>query len=90
MEAPDSFQDLVDRARHLTAERVAGEPGYDLYISVKRQLDFIDGVHRAGRPFTQAELDSFTFGRYAAREFEATDMDYALLLQEVAYRVKRL
>ena len=89
MEARATFLDLLGDARRLTADRLAEAPDYGPLISVDRQLAFLDAAVRADRALTDAEVDSVTFGRYAAREFEDSDPEYAEALHRVYHRVRR-
>ena len=83
------FAAILDRAQRMTEERLARSPDGGLYESVQRQLAFVERVFRSGRALTQAEIDAFTFGRFAAREFEELDRPYADALHLVSYEMKR-
>jgi hypothetical protein len=78
---------LVARALQMTDERLSAPKPWDLFRSIKRQLEFIQDNLVHGRTLSNDDKRRITIGVLAAREFDANDPDYANVLYEVADRV---
>jgi Tsi6 len=50
-----------------------GEPGFSIYLSIQRQLEYLQETMAAGAIPSDEKRDSPTLGVYAAREFETPD-----------------
>ena len=80
---------LVEEAIRLTEERLAVSSDYPVLKSVKAQPDFVLSAFRDDRRPTATEKDTITLRVLAVREFEATDPEYADILERVSYLYKR-
>jgi hypothetical protein len=81
---------LISTGQKMISERVATAPDFEIFQSIKNQLDFIGATVAAGRKPTEKEKESLTIGIYAAREFETSDPDFANVLFDIAYLFNRL
>ena len=64
------FQRELDRARVLCAKHLMEMPGNPTLLSVDKQLEFFQGLMRAGRKPTRNERKSIDMGTRMTREFE--------------------
>lgn len=81
---------LIATGQKMVAERMAAAPDFEIFDSIKNQLDFIRTTVETGRRPTNDEKERLTIGVYAAREFETNDPDFANVLFDIAYLFKRL
>ncbi len=80
---------LVYQALRMVDERLEGWPDFVIYLSIKRQLEYIKDTISAGVRPTDERLDSLTLGVYAAREFETSDPEFAAALFDISYLFNR-
>lgn len=81
---------LIERGLEMVAERRQASPAASIYLSIHNQLEYLRGLVEAGERPTEEKRRSLTLGVYAAREFEASDPDFADLLFKVSYLANRL
>ena len=81
---------LVDEGLRLVRQRRQASPGFVIYLSIERQLEFLAELIASGRPLTEDKRRSLTLGVYAAREFEASDPEFADVLFMVNYLANRM
>ena len=84
-----NLEELIERGLGMTARRRAASPEAAIYASLQAQLEYLRDVVAAGERPSEEKLDRLTLGLYAAREFEASDPEYADVLFEVSYAVNR-
>jgi hypothetical protein len=63
---------------------------FELYVSIERQLAYLQGLVERGEPLSEEKRASLTLGVYAAREFETSDPSFADVLFAVNYLANRL
>jgi hypothetical protein len=73
----------------MTDERILQSPDFQIYRSIRAQLQFIQGHLVDRTPIAEEDRQRLILGVLAAREFETSDPDYADVLFEVSYRVNR-
>jgi hypothetical protein len=83
------FQELVQLGLRLTDERLQQSPEFNLYRSIRAQLEFIQGHLNEQTPIAESDRQRLILGVLAAREFETSDPDYADVLFKVSYLVNR-
>jgi hypothetical protein len=81
---------LVEDGLRMVRQRRQASPGFAIYLSIERQLEFLGGLISAGLPLTEEKRSSLTLGVYAAREFEASDPEFADVLFKVNYLANRM
>jgi hypothetical protein len=81
---------LISTGEKMIAERLSAAPDFEIFESIKNQLEFIRKTVEPGRKPTEDEKERLTLGIYAAREFETSDPDFANVLFDIAYLFKRL
>jgi len=82
--------ELIDKGLRMVRERLQTSPGYRLYVSIERQLEYLKQTITAGQLPTEEKLHSLTLGVYAAKEFETTDPGFADVLAKVNYLANRM
>jgi hypothetical protein len=86
---PARLPELVATGLAMAQTRLAAT-GSGIHRSIHAQLLRIEQALVSGFALDDATLDALTLGVYAAREFETSDREYADLLFDVEYLVKRL
>jgi hypothetical protein len=81
---------LVDRGLHMVRERLRASPGAPVYLSVQRQLEYLQTAVAAAQSPDPVAIESLTLGVYAAREFETSDPDFADVLFDIHYLAVRM
>lgn len=81
---------LVEAGLAMVRQRRRASPSFVIYLSIERQLEFLAGLIAAGEPLTEDKRASLTLGVYAAREFEASDPEFADVLFKVSYLANRM
>ena len=81
---------LVDQGLRMVRERLRASPGFPVYLSVQRQLEYVQEVVTLAQSPDPAKIDSLTLGVYAAREFETSDPDFAGVLFDIHYLAARM
>jgi hypothetical protein len=81
---------LVDRGLQMVRERLRASPGFGVYLSVQRQLEYLQTAVVAAQSPDPATIESLTLGVYAAREFETSDPDFADVLFDIHYLAARM
>jgi hypothetical protein len=81
---------LLEQGLRMVAERRRASPAASIYPSIHNQLEYLHGLVEAGERPTEENRASLTLGVYAAREFEASDPDFADVLFKVSYLANRL
>jgi hypothetical protein len=81
---------LVDEGLRMVRDRLAASPGFSIYLSIQRQLEYLQETIAAGQVPSDEKLDSLTLGVYAAREFETADPAFADVLFKVNYLANRM
>lgn len=66
----EDFRREVDRARHLCADFIKKKGGEPTLLSVDKQLEYIQGVLKAGRDPTRDERRSFDMSLRMNRRWE--------------------
>jgi hypothetical protein len=87
---PNELSALIDEGLRVVDERLAISPDARIYGSLKAQLTYIRQVVHHERPRDAADDDRLLLGRYAAREFETSDPDFADVLSKVQDLYDRL
>jgi hypothetical protein len=81
---------LIETGLRLVGERLRSSPGFSIYLSIQRQLEYLHETVARGQVPTPEKLDSLTLGVYAAREFETSDPEFADMLFKVNYLANRM
>jgi Tsi6 len=81
---------LVDEGLRMVGERLDASPGFQVYVSVRRQLEYLNEIMASGQPPTAEKIDSLTLGVYATREFETSDPAFAHVLFDIQYLAARM
>ncbi len=88
--APEDLPGLIDTGLRMVEERLTSVPGFSIYLSVKRQLEYLQRTIASGERPAHDRAKSLTLGVYAAREFETSDPAFADVLFAVNYLANRL
>jgi hypothetical protein len=83
------FPLLLAQGLQMVAERLRASPGFSIYLSIRRQLEYLQALVDSAQSPDPAKLASLTLGVYAAREFETSDPDFADVLFRVHYLADR-
>lgn len=83
-----TIESALERARAGIEPLHEAYPEEPLYDSVHNQLAYIEQALEEGRAFTPAEIERFTFGYYAGREFGSSD-PLAWVLTALSVHVER-
>jgi hypothetical protein len=86
---PADLPGLVDKGLAMVTERLGPSGGWPIYLSIRAQLTYVKQTLESGEPPTKEMLDRLLLGLYAAREFEASDPEFADVLFAVDYLFKR-
>jgi hypothetical protein len=81
---------LISEGLRMVRHRRQASPGFSIYLSIQRQLEYLQETVEAGELPSAEKLDSLSLGVYAAREFEASDPDFADVLFNVSYLANRM
>ena len=81
---------LIEKGLRMVSDRARASPGFSVYLSIQRQLEYLQETVRLGEVPTPEKLDSLTLGVYAAREFETSDPEFADVLFTVNYLANRI
>ena len=81
---------LVDRGLEMVRDRLQASPDFSIYLSIRRQLAYLQEIIAASQVLTEEKRASLTLGVYAAREFETSDPDFADVLFKVNYLANRM
>jgi Tsi6 len=90
---PQSIQNVLQaiaRAGAMTESRLAGFPGYGVYIHAKEQIDQMRSILGSGRLPTAEEKGQIDIGLMAVRELEVEEPEYAEALIYLAARFSEL
>ena len=96
MEPPDrvpvqaDLPQLLATGLRMARERAQASPGFAVYLSVQRQIEYLQEAVALGQSPDPEKIDSLTLGVYAAREFEASDPDFADVLFRIHYLAARM
>lgn len=96
MESPDDvpvqadLPVLLDNGLRIVRERLQASPGFSIYLSIQRQLEYLQATLALGESPDPEKKDSLTLGVYAAREFETSDPALADVLFKVHYLADRM
>jgi hypothetical protein len=86
---PAAYPALLAEGLRMVRVRRA-RSGFELYLSIERQLEHLQGLLDRGEPLAEETRASLTLGVYAAREFETSDPPFAEVLFAVNYLANRL
>jgi Tsi6 len=81
---------LLDQGLRMVRERLEASPHFPVYLSIQRQLEYLQQTLTLGQSPAAGKVDSLTLGVYAAREFENSDPDFADVLFNVNYLANRM
>jgi hypothetical protein len=81
---------LLDEGLRMVGERLQASADFPVYLSVQRQLEYLQGIVARAQSPDPGKIDSLTLGVYAAREFETSDPDFADVLFKVHYLADRM
>jgi hypothetical protein len=81
---------LLEEGLRMVGERLQASPDFSIYLSIQRQLEYLQTTVALGQNADPAKIDSLTLGVYAAREFETSDPDFAYVLFKVNYLANRM
>lgn len=87
---PEELPGLIAKGLAMVEQRLKQSNGAQIYDSIKAQLLYMKQTVEAHAKPSEGKLDSLTMGIYAAREFEASDPEFADVLFNVEYLFKRL
>lgn len=87
---PEELPGLIAKGLAMVEQRLRQSSGARIYDSIKAQLLYMKQTVEAHAKPSDEKLDSLTLGIYAAREFEASDPEFADVLFDVEYLFKRL
>jgi hypothetical protein len=96
MEPPDRVPVQADLPRLLATglqmvrERLQASPGFSVYLSIQRQIEYLQAAVALAQSPDPEKIDSLTLGVYAAREFETSDPDFADVLFRIHYLADRM
>jgi Tsi6 len=96
MEPPDGvpvqadLPSLLATGLRMVRERLRASPGFSVYRSVQRQIEYLQAAVALGQSPDPEKIDSLTLSVYAAREFETSDPDFADVLFRIHYLAARL
>jgi Tsi6 len=74
----------------MVRERRQASPGFPVYLSIQRQLEYLRAAVAHAESPDPEKIDSLTLGVYAVREFETSDPDFADVLFNVHYLAARM
>jgi Tsi6 len=81
---------LLDEGLRMVGDRLRASPDFPIYLSIQRQLEYLQATAARGQSPDPEKIDSLTLGVYAAREFETSDPDFADVLFKVHYLANRM
>lgn len=81
--------DFIDKAIVATQDRYRKMPGFEVYVSVLNQLNYIKAVLE-GREKDKSKLHQLTLGSIAVKEFEESDPDLSRALMDAFYIASQL
>jgi hypothetical protein len=81
---------LLEQGLRMVGERLQASPDFSIYLSIRRQLEYLKTIVALGQSADPEKIDSLTLGVYAAREFETSDPDFADVLFNVNYLANRM
>jgi hypothetical protein len=96
MESPDhvpvqaDLPLLLEKGLGMVRERRRASPDFSVYLSIQRQLEYLQTAVALAESPAPEKIDSLTLGVYAAREFETSDPDFADVLFKVHYLAARM
>lgn len=76
--------DYIDRALTLVAQRAANHPGYEVFLSLDKQLQYVRAV-LLDRSLDRSMLHQISIGSIAVKEFDETDPELARALKDAHY-----
>lgn len=81
---------LLEEGLRMVHERLQASPGFPIYVSIQRQLEYLQSTVALSERPDSGKIDSLTLGVYAAREFETSDPDFAGVLFKIHYLAARM
>jgi hypothetical protein len=81
---------LIETGLRMVRHRIRASPSFSIYSSIQRQLEYLKETVDAGQIPAAEKRRRLTLGVYAAREFEASDPDFADVLFKVNYLANRM
>ena len=81
---------LLATGLHMVRERSRASPGFSVYRSIQRQIEYLQAAVTLGQSLDPEKRDSLTLSVYAAREFETSDPDFADVLFRIQYLAARM
>jgi hypothetical protein len=96
MEPPDrvpvqaDLPPLLAKGLHMVRERLQASPDFSVYLSIQRQIEYLQTAVALAQSPDPEKIDSLTLGIYAAREFETSDPDFADVLFRIHYLAARM
>jgi len=79
----------LEQVRELSRQRLDVAPEFVLFQSIYAQLDFMCRL-ATGQESDRSRLQRVNIGRYAVREFEESDPEFARALKDAQYIAKGL
>jgi hypothetical protein len=96
MEPPDrapvqaDLPPLLATGLRMARERSQASPDFSVYLSIQRQIEYLQAAVTLGQSPDPEKIESLTLGVYAAREFETSDPDFADVLFRIHYLAARM
>jgi hypothetical protein len=81
---------LLENGLRMVGERLQASPDFPIYLSIQRQLEYLQQTMAHAQSPDPGKIDSLTLGLYAAREFETSDPEFATVLFKVNYLADRM
>jgi Tsi6 len=81
---------LLEEGLRMVHERLQASPSFPIYLSIQRQLQYLQTTVALGQSPDPERIDSLTLGVYAAREFETSDPGFADVLFKIHYLAARM
>jgi predicted transcriptional regulator len=89
MSESTTASDVLDKAIEMTAERRRSAPSFLICQSIEAQLTYLKRL-LDGQERDKARLKDIIIGVYAIREFEASDPEYAAILNQAQLIASRM
>jgi hypothetical protein len=81
---------LIEKGLRMVRKRLELSPGFSVYLSIQRQLEYLQTTVTLVQSPDPEKIDNLTLGVYAAREFETSDPDFADVLFDIHYLAARM
>jgi Tsi6 len=81
---------LLEEGLRMVHERLQASPGFPIYLSIQRQLEYLQTTVALAQSPDPGKIDGLTLGVYAARELETSDPGFADVLLKIHYLATRM